>query len=118
FIFHQRSKARKLLPERCKAYEIPTVWYPALKNGEDYLRKDGLLVKNDWVTDAPDPGKRYAYCADTRFCDSFIEDIRHVDLLYHESTYLEDNTRKALERFHCTASQAAEVARNAAAGRL
>src|SRR5690606_16541921 len=49
FIFHQRHKTRKLLPERCQAYEIPTVWYNALKNGEDYQRKDGMLVKNEWV---------------------------------------------------------------------
>lgn len=118
FIFHQRHTARKLLPERCQAYNIPTSWYHALKNGQDYQREDGVLVKNEWVTAAPDPGKRYAYCADTRFCDSFIEDVRDVDFLYHESTYLEDNTHKALERFHSTAAQAAEIARQAGAGKL
>lgn len=110
FVFTLKNQGRKIIPEQCEAYDIPTAFYNALKKGDDYLRADGFLVKNEWVTSSAPPEKKYAYCADTRFTDSFIPYIKDVDLVYHESTYLKDNEVKATERFHSTAEQAAKVA--------
>lgn len=110
FLVQGKTKGRKLVPEKCREYEIPVIFYERLKNGEDYERKDGLLVKNDWVTiDGPEP-KRYAYCTDTIYTDSFIDYIKNSDTLYHESTYLEVDKEKAGMRFHSTAMQAAQIA--------
>ncbi len=110
FLVQAKTKGRKLVPEKCREYEIPVIFYERLKNGEDYERKDGLLVKNDWVTiDGPEP-KRYAYCTDTIYTDSFIDYIKNSDTLYHESTYLEADKEKAAMRFHSTAMQAAQIA--------
>jgi ribonuclease Z len=106
----EKSKGRKLLPERCRYYEIPSGYYKQLKSGADYERKDGFLVKNDWVTDAAKPDKRYAYCADSLYTDAFLTHIQGVDYLYHESTYLEADVTRAAARFHSTAQQAAALA--------
>jgi len=118
FLIESKTKGRKLLPEKCKEYEIPAAYYDILKKGEDYERKDGFLVKNEWVTeDGPRP-KRYAYCTDTLFTDSFLQHIIGVDTVYHESTYLEADVTKAASRFHSTAMQAAQIAKDANARQL
>lgn len=89
---------------------MPTIFYDRLKKGEDYERKDGLLVKNEWVTtEGPSP-KKYAYCTDTLFTDSFLPYIEGADTIYHESTYLEADVEKAAARFHSTSVQAAQIA--------
>ena len=118
FAFTCKSGGRKLLPEKCKEYEVPAAFYPHLKNGEDYTRRDGFLVKNEWVTEPGPADKRYVYCADTMHTLSFLSHIRNADAMYHESTYLDDHRERATERFHSTAAQAAELAKAAGAKRL
>lgn len=114
----EKSKGRKLLPERCSYYQIPAAYYKKLKAGQDYEKKDGTLIKNEWVTDAGKPDRTYAYCADTRYTDSFLPYIQGADLVYHESTYLEADAGRAAARFHSTARQAAATALKAGAGKL
>ena len=118
FVFKQKSKGRKLLPEKCREYEVPTYFFDRLKAGEQYTHKDGRIIHNEWVTTDGPPAKRYAYCADTLFTTSIIPYIKEVDLLYHESTYLQDNLEKAQARFHTTATQAAHLALEANVGKL
>ena len=57
------------------------------------------------------PPKKYAYCADTLFTEQYLPFITGADAIYHESTYLEEDKEKAAARFHCTAAQAAEIAK-------
>lgn len=114
----QKTKGRKLLPDKCREYEIPTYFFDRLKAGEDYERKDGFVVKNEWVTETGPKEKSYAYCADTLYTDSFLEHIKDVDMLYHECTYLEESAEKAKARFHSTARQAAMMAKKANTGKL
>jgi len=118
FLVERKTKGRKLLPDKCREYEIPAIFFERIKKGEDYLRKDGLLVKNEWVTEDGPSAKRYAYCADTIFTDSFLSTIQGADTIYHECTYLEKDADKATARYHCTAAQAAQVAKLAGAKQL
>jgi ribonuclease Z len=118
FLVERKTRGRKLLPDRCREYEIPAAYYESLKQGFDYERKDGLVVKNEWVTDEGPAVKRYAYCADTLFTDSFLSTIMNVDTIYHECTYLEADKAKAIARHHSTAAQAAELAKMANAKQL
>jgi len=62
--------------------------------------------------------KSYAFCADTKYDESFLDKIHGYDLVYHESTYLDDQEAKAAERHHCTSSQAAQIAKRANAKKL
>ena len=114
----EKSKGRKLLAERCRYYEIPAAYYKQLKAGADYERKDGLIIKNDWVTEPGKQDKKYAYCADTLYTESFLKYVMNVDLMYHESTYLEIDKERAANRFHSTAQQAAHLAVKAGAHQL
>lgn len=64
------------------------------------------------------PGRRIAYCTDTRPCVSAVELARGADVLIHEATYTSDLAQSADERGHSTAAGAARVAAEAGVGRL
>ena len=118
FLVERKTRGRKIVPDKCNEYEIPAAYYEQLKQGHDYERKDGLLVKNEWVTEDGPAHKKYAYCADTLFTESFLPVITGADTIYHECTYLEKDAGKAAARFHSTAAQAAQVAKMAGAKQL
>ena len=118
FIFEMQKRKRKIIPEQARAYEIPAAYFTQLQNGADYQRKDGVLVKNDWVTLPPAPGKRYVYCADTIYTEDLLPYAEKADLIYHETTYLQNLAERAAERYHSTSVQAATIALKAKAKRL
>lgn len=118
FLFTEKSSGRKINPEACREFEVPTMFYPRLKKGEHYTKKDGSIVQNEWVTLDGTPDKRYAFCADTIYTEQYLTHIQQVDVLYHESTYLHDQVQRAAERYHCTTIQAATIAQRAKAKKL
>jgi ribonuclease Z len=113
FSFHQKEGRRKLIPERAQEFDIPVAFYDKLKAGEDYVKKNGELIKNEWVTEDGSPGKTYVYCADTKYDESIIPHIKDADLIYHETTYLDALQQRAIDRFHSTTKQAALIAKKA-----
>lgn len=113
FLIERKTRGRKLLPDQALAAGVPSFFFDRLKRGVDYVHDDGRVTTAASVTeDGPVP-KRYAYCADTRYTHSFLEHVRGADLLYHESTYLHADLAKAESRYHSTARQAGELAREA-----
>lgn len=110
----KKTRGRRLLPEKCKEFGIPSDYYESLKMGADYtLPETGAVIKNELVTEEGPHPKVYAYCADTVYTDSFMDMIQGADAIYHEATYLEVDAEKATKRFHCTAAQAAKTAEKA-----
>lgn len=118
FSFEQKKQPRKLLPEKAKEYEIPATFYDRLKNGEDYTKKDGTVINNELVTGIADPGKKYAFCADTKYDESLITHIQGANMIYHETTYLDNLRDRAELRFHSTTKQAAALAKKAGVKKL
>ncbi len=89
-----------------------------LQSGNDVVLEDGTVLRAvDYLADHR-PARSYAYCSDTRYCEKLLPYIQGVDLLYHETTYLDEMKEKAKETGHSTARQAAEIARKANAGCL
>lgn len=118
FLVESKTRGRKLLPEKCREHEIPSYYYEKLKQGHDYEKKDGTVVKNEWVTADGPHAKKYAYCADTLYTEDFLPYIMNADTIYHESTYLSPDAEKARARFHSTAEEAAKIAKLANAKQL
>lgn len=110
FLIERKTKGRKLLPHKCREYEIPAYYYDKIKQGADYERKDGTIVKNEWLTEEGPSPKKYAYCADTVYSEAIIPYIKGADTIYHECTYLDADAEKAKNRFHSTAIEAARIA--------
>ena len=118
FVFNEKKKLRKLNPSKAKEYEVPTSFYERLTNGEDYTRSDGKIIKNELVTEAGEPGKTYAFCADTKYDESILPHIQGADMIYHETTYLDNLRERAESRFHSTTKQAAALAKKAGVKKL
>ncbi|HEY6504819.1 MAG TPA: ribonuclease Z [Chitinophagaceae bacterium] len=113
FSFREKKKPRKLILESVRENNIPLHFYENLKNGEDFITSGGEVIKNEWLTTEAPKGKVYAFCADTRYNESMIEHIKEADLIYHETTYLDNLRERAEERFHSTTRQAAQLAKKA-----
>lgn len=64
------------------------------------------------------PGYRVAYSGDTRPCGTEDSAVSGADVLIHEATYMDSESRNASEHFHTTARQAAEVALRAGVSHL
>jgi ribonuclease Z len=118
FSFEEKQGKRKLLIDKVRKAKIPVSFYSSLQQGLDYITPRGETVKNDDVTASPERGKRYAFCADTRYNEDLIPHIYGFDTIYHESTYLDNMRYQAAERYHSTTRQAAELARKAMVNQL
>lgn len=118
FAFIEKKQPRKISPEKAKEMEIPSAFYDRLKNGEDYIAKDGNLIKNETVTQPAELGRRYAFCADTKYDERLLEHVSGFDMIYHETTYLDNLRERAEERFHSTSKQAALFAHKARVKKL
>jgi len=118
FFFAEKRKPRRLILEAVRENNIPLHFYERLKNGEDFITSVGEVIKNEWVTEAAPKGKSYAYCADTRYNEDMIEHIKDADMIYHETTYLENFREHAELRYHSTAKQAALIAKKSGCLRL
>lgn len=89
-----------------------------VKEGEDLVLEDGTVVPNSELTLPRRKARSYAYCCDTAFDETLVPIVKGADLLCMESTFDEAFKTMAEERFHCTASQAATIARQAEVKRL
>ncbi len=118
FLFEEKEGKRKLLIEKIRKLNIPVSFYTSLQNGLDYITPRGQVIKNADVTTDPQRGKKYAFCADTRYDENMIRYVYGADMIYHETTYLDNMREKAFERFHSTTRQAAEIAKKAMAKKL
>jgi ribonuclease Z len=118
FLFREKPLQRKINKEALKRYRISFADIHLLKNGHDVTNEDGILIRNKEVTIDPAPSRSFAYCSDTIYNRNILEYIRGVDLLYHETTFLQDQAQRAAATFHTTAAQAAELARDAGAKQL
>ena len=112
----QEDDGRRMLP---KLLEQAGVRGPAvgtlLREGE--ITVGSRIVRLEEVSE-PRPGQAFALVMDTRPCVGASRLARSVDLLVCESTYLNAEAREAHDHYHMTATDAAELARNAGAHRL
>lgn len=118
YLFREKPRKRKLIKEKLPP-DMPIDYLRRLKNGEDIRNEAGELLYgiDDYTTPAP-RSRSYAFCSDTRYSEAKLEQIHRVDLLYHEATFLSDQSLRATETFHSTARQAAVIAAKAQVGRL
>lgn len=85
-----------------------------LKEGKNVRFNNKVLIPDDYLIKRK--GIRIAYTGDTAICDSVINAVKDVDLLIHDSTFLDEINAK--EYGHSTAIDAATVAKEANVKRL
>jgi ribonuclease Z len=118
FLFREKPTDRKIVKECIPLYGIPIAKIQAIKKGEDLIKPDGTVIKNESITiPAPAP-LSYAYCSDTRYFPKLSSYVKGVNLLYHEATFDKDKKDLAEITGHSTSVSAALVASEAEAGQL
>ena len=113
FLFKEKPKKRHLIASMIEYYNIPIHLRAGIKEGNDYTTTDGTIIPNSRLTTDADPSRSYAFCSDTLPCPGIAEQIKEVNLLYHEATFAEAEESRAKETFHSTARQAAQIAKAA-----
>lgn len=113
FLFAEKQRPNHILRDMIDFYQVPVYELNRIKNGADYVTPEGEVIANARLTRPSAPPRRYAYCSDTIFLPSIVEQIKGVDLLFHEATFADEDAPRAKETYHTTAAQAAEIARAA-----
>jgi ribonuclease Z len=119
FIIKEKGPELRLNVDACVKYKIPVEQYDAIKWGADYISSDRAQIKNELLTTDGYKNRSYAYITDTIYDPDYLTPIlQQVDLLYHEATFLTDRLSRAIETYHSTALQAAQIAKMANVGQL
>lgn len=118
FLFAEKQRPNHILRDMVDFYQVPVYELNRIKNGADYVTPDGEVIANARLTRPSAPPRSYAYCSDTIFLPSIVEQIKGVDLLFHEATFADEDAPRAKETYHTTAAQAAEIAREAGVKKL
>ena len=93
--------------------EIEICHYHHLKKGKDFITENGTIIKNNLLTIPAAKPLSYAFCSDTIYDPEMVPIIKNVDLLYHESTFLNDKKDTAKTTMHSTAEEAGMIAQQA-----
>lgn len=118
FLFQEKPKPRRMRKEKMEKYQIPPECVPAIKEGEDFTLADGTVVPHLELTRGAQLPRSFAFCSDTSYHEKIIPQIKGVDILYHEATFLDELKERARQTMHSTAKEAATIAKKANVKRL
>ena len=110
YLFKENDR-KKFLVDKCKALGIKGKMFRELEQkGSIKIGKKMVSVSSVTI---PQKGKRVLYVTDTRPCASTEKAARGADLLIHEAAYSDQQRELAILRKHCTAGEAARIAKKA-----
>lgn len=118
FIFREKQTLPHILRDMTDYYKVPVSQFNNIKNGVDWVDEEGNVIPYTRLTTPSELARSYAYCSDTKYLPMLHECLKDVCVLYHESTYSEEDEDMAKMYFHSTAAQAAQVASDANVGKL
>ena len=118
FLFQEKQGLKNIIKEKITEYDIPVQEIPGIKEGNDFITSSGKKIPNTELALDPPLPKMYAYCSDTLYNESYFQQIKNADLLYHEATFADDMKDRAKETHHCTAKEAGAIALKANVKRL
>ena len=113
FLFKEKPGELKIKKDVIDLLKVPVHLIPKLKAGADFMAIDGTLHPNSLFTQPPPRPRSYAFCSDTAYYENIIPEIAGADLLYHETTFMNNRVANAIEKFHSTTGQAATIAQKA-----
>lgn len=120
FVFKEKDKLGKFSRKKAIALGIPVgPLFAKLQKGET-VKVKGRTIKPEQVLDLKKgrKGRKIAIVLDTLPSKKYIEPIKNSDLLVHESVFLENEAKRAIETFHSTALQAGMIAKQAKVKKL
>ena len=118
FRFSEKEPPFNVHKEAIGRYGLSLTEIGTLKRGEDVIRDDGTRIPAAEAAYKPFVPRSYAYCSDTAPFPEEAEWLRGTQVIYHETTYLQEFADQAALRRHSTTLEAAKVALVAGARKL
>ncbi len=118
YLFKEKRKLLNVRKEKIQAYGLGIADLVKVKQGEDFITSKGKTISNRKLTLPPYRRRTYAYISDTLYSPKLTDQIKGVDLLFHEATFAGKDEKLALETLHSTAPQAASIAKKAEVRKL
>lgn len=118
FVFKEKQLELNIKQDAIEKYHLTIEQIKKIKQGEDFIDKEGNVVFNKILTEVPKKTYSYAYCSDTAYDERILPYIHKVDVLYHETTFAKDLQDLAVEKMHSTTVDAAKIAAKAKVGQL
>lgn len=109
----EKPKPGRFNPRKAQALGVPKgpLW-KKLQLGQD-VKTGGRIVRSSEVVGSPRLGAKLVYAVDTRPCSAVRRLAANADLLIHDGSFDDSMRDKAREYGHSTASEAANLARQA-----
>lgn len=111
FLFKEKPGFRNFIKEKLRSTPVPLEAIQSLRKGQSYKNSDGKFYALEEYTYPLPPIRSYAFCSDTIFDPGLKQYISGVNLLYHESTFMDSDEKRAEITFHSTGSQAGQIAK-------
>ncbi len=118
FLFTEKPNEYNIKKEMIEAFGLGIKDILKIKQGEDYMTRDGKVIPNSKLATPPKPSRSYAYITDTAYKPDICPMIENVSTLYHEATFADDETLRISKTLHSSGGQAAQIAKQANAGKL
>lgn len=119
YAVEEKQQPGEFLVEAARLLGIPEgPLYGLLKRGETVVLPDGRAVHGSDFVGPPRPGRKIVITGDTVYSPAVASLAQEADVLVHEATYIDEDSRQARRGFHSTARMAAETAQRAAVDQL
>ncbi len=118
YLFREHPRLPNMRSEAIEEFQIPYQDIPAIKAGGDFRTTDGRVIPHQELVLPAAPPRSFAYCSDTVYLERLIPLLTGVDLLYHETTFMDELAEQAALTKHTTVRQAAHLAQAAGVGCL
>jgi ribonuclease Z len=117
FVFRATKPQYKLIKEKLTQAMTPADFH-TLQNGQNVLHADNSIkyLASQFCREMPLAS--YGYCSDTQYNPLLCQYIEGIQYLYHEATFSNADAARASKTNHSTAAQAAQIAKQAAVGKL
>lgn len=99
------------VPELKKQGVQPGPIYKLLKEGRTVSLEDGRVLNGNDFIGASKKGRKIAIAGDTRMTGKSQLLARGMDVVVHESTFADEETKHAYDYFHSTSTQVATIAK-------
>ncbi len=113
----EKKKPRFLKEKAIKLGVEPGPKFSLLHSGQE-IKVNGKIIKPEQVLGPPRKGIKITYSGDTRPCKDLIDFAKESTVLIHESTFEDEDIDKAIENWHSTASEAANIGKKSNADKL
>ena len=118
FIFQEKQSLPNIKKQAITKYKLSIDQIKEIRNGSDLVELDGNIIAHQEITTPSYEPRSYAYCSDTKYFEGLSENLENVELLYSECTFMKDLQNAAIDKFHLTTVDAANLAHESKAKRL